>query len=523
MADPKPLLSPSTPKSPTLDSLIPSVDEMIERCTGRFGWAQLVQALVVSLAWVFDAQQTFITIFTDAQPPWRCTDQASRTCSPSANICRLPKTAWTWENPQTSSTLSEWSLECAGSVVAGLPASSFFMGCLLGGFALASFADSSLGRKNVLFLSCLTMSVSALLTAFSFNIWVYAVLRFVSGFGRASIGTCAFVLSTEIAGKRWRSQVGIVGFFCFALGFLSLPALAYENRDSSWRTLYLWTSVPSIFYCILVHFLVRESPRWLFMQGRKEEAMATLKKIACATTDDDNGLNLLLVKHETLRVDHNINPRCSVFKTFKEKKWALRRLLTVVVLGFGIGIVYYGMPLGVGNLAFNLYLSVTFNALSEVPSSLLVFFFIGKWKRRKSLLAFTSMSGICSVMCVVVGDGVLKGYLQVGLELASFFGACTAFSVLLIHTLELFPTCVRNSATSMVRQALVLGGVLSPMVIAAGRHNAFLSYGTFGVLIFFSGLFVVCLPETKGSALCDTMEEQERKETAVASDLVKGV
>ncbi|KAL3651903.1 Organic cation/carnitine transporter 3 [Castilleja foliolosa] len=60
--------------------------------------------------------------------------------------------------------------------------------------------------------------------------------------------------------------------------------------------------------------------------------------------------------------------------------------------------------------------------------------------------------------------------MQIGLELVSFFSACTAFDVVLIYTLELFPTCVRNSAVSMVRQALVFGGALSPVLIMrAGR------------------------------------------------------
>ncbi|XP_019054106.1 PREDICTED: uncharacterized protein LOC104602087 [Nelumbo nucifera] len=61
----------------------------------------------------------------------------------------------------------------------------------------ASLVDSFLGRKNMLVLSCLKMSVTSTLMAFSPNIWVYAALRFVNGFGRATIGTCAFVPSTE--------------------------------------------------------------------------------------------------------------------------------------------------------------------------------------------------------------------------------------------------------------------------------------------------------------------------------------
>ena len=75
-----------------------------------------------------------------------------------------------------------------------------------------------------------------------------------------------------------------------------------------------------------------------------------------------------------------------------------------MVIGFGVGMVYYGMPLGLGNLSFNLYLGVIFNALSEIPSSLFTILLIGKLNRKFSVLAFTMISGIVSVMCALKGQ-----------------------------------------------------------------------------------------------------------------------
>ncbi|KAJ1382847.1 MFS transporter superfamily [Sesbania bispinosa] len=113
------------------------------------------------------------------------------------------------------------------------------------------------------------MSLSSMLATFSSNIWVYSSLKFLRGFGRATIGTSTLVLASELIGKRWRGQISVIGFFCLTLAFLSLPAMAYINRASSWRNLYLWTSILTIFYCILVKLLVQESPRWLLVRGMK--------------------------------------------------------------------------------------------------------------------------------------------------------------------------------------------------------------------------------------------------------------
>src|SRR4051812_32035552 len=42
-----------------------SVDEVLERYVGSLGRSQVLQVLLVSLAWMFDAQNTLVTIFTD--------------------------------------------------------------------------------------------------------------------------------------------------------------------------------------------------------------------------------------------------------------------------------------------------------------------------------------------------------------------------------------------------------------------------------------------------------------------------
>uniref|UniRef100_A0A0E0KB03 H(+)/Pi cotransporter n=1 Tax=Oryza punctata TaxID=4537 RepID=A0A0E0KB03_ORYPU len=220
-----------------------------------------------------------------------------------------------------------------------------------------------LGRKKMLLVSLVSMSVAGVLTTFSPNVWAYAELRFVCGFRRSMVGTCALVLSTELVGKRWRDTVSVAGFACFTVGFLSLPALAYAFREASWRNMYLWTSLPSLCYAILLYFLVQESPRWLLVRGRKHDAIETVRQIAALNggggiTCSFSILHACATEHE----DAAGAGGDGVFATLQsmlERRWALRRLAAIMTASFGVGIVYYGMPLNVGNLGSNLYLSVT--------------------------------------------------------------------------------------------------------------------------------------------------------------------
>ncbi|KAK9152586.1 hypothetical protein Sjap_000066 [Stephania japonica] len=402
-----------------------SLDEAMERCLGKFGRGQFLQSLLVSAAWLFDAQQTFITVFTDAQPTRDC-----------------------------SSTISEWGLSTI--LVGGLPSSSFFLGCLVGGVVIGTLADS-VGRKNMLVLSSLSMSL------------------FTSS--PSSPPTSG---STPPSDSSPASPAAP-----------SAPAPSSSPPSSSANA-----GEPS------------ESPRWLWIKNRQDEAINAIKRISSDDVVlDFNHVQVILMP----QTSSSSEDQSLMMKTLLlvQNKWALKRLTTVMILGFGIGLVYYGMPLGVGDLGFNLYLSVTLNALSELPASLITFFLIGRLNRRTSLLGFAAASGITSLICCV---GFVGPQTKIVMELVSFFTACTAFNVLLIYTLELFPTSVRNSALSMVRQALVMGGVVSPLMVMTGRkYGSFIwTYGLFGFFILCSGVFAVFLPETRGAAFCDTMDEQEQ-------------
>ncbi|OEL24103.1 hypothetical protein BAE44_0014879 [Dichanthelium oligosanthes] len=135
----------------------------------------------------------------------------------------------------------------------------------------------------MLLASLVSMSIAGVLTSFASNVWAYAALRFVSGFVRSMVGTCSLVLSTERGGTR-------------------------------------------------------ESPRWPLVRGRTQEAIETLQQItplhvhgsmldACAMPEDSGA---------------------SVFATLQtmwKRKWALRRLMAAMAAHFGVGIVYFGMPL----------------------------------------------------------------------------------------------------------------------------------------------------------------------------------
>ncbi|CAL1389481.1 unnamed protein product [Linum trigynum] len=480
-----------------------SVDEFLRLNFQSFTIRQLIQAILVSVPHFFDGQQTFISLFADAPTP-----QTQRACSTA--------TAANHRSHATT-TVTEWGLDCGttSSLVAGLPASSFFAGCLVGGFFLPALSDTWLGRKKLLFLSCFGMSVAALATAFSPNVWVYSALRLAAGVCRSSISTCVPVLLTECAGSRWRGRAAIVGFLAFSLGLLSLPGIAYANRSSSWRLLYIWTSTPSIIFCILSYPFVTESPRWLLLRGHRDQAADVLTTLSSPFT-----LRRSKTCSHNIPEDpttNNIAAASSSVKQLLGRRWARQRLAVVAVLALGTGLQFFVLLLGVGNLHhLSLYLGVALNGLLDVPAYALTFLLIETRGRRPVLLASCLASGLCSLAYVAVGGEV--GVVKVVVELGALFCVCMAFNVLVIYTMELFPTSVRNTAAAVGRQAIMVGAVISPLLVAGGRRAGELaSYGVAGVVVVLCGLGVVWLPETKGLAISDTLDEQENRENNVGA------
>ncbi|CAN6938979.1 unnamed protein product [Brassica oleracea] len=487
-------------------------DKIFEQSLSDLGLSQFLQILLVGLAFAFDSQQIFITVFTDAYPTWHCLDHT--VCNPATtDICDLPRSAWEWDGgfkgKTGKSVISEFDLECSSSFLRGLPTSAFYMGSIVGGVLLSTIPDGFLGRKQLLFLSTLTMSVTGISIFFSSNIWIYVFLKFLVGFARSQTCTYALVLISERVSTRWRPRATMIPFTLFVLGFMSLSGIAYLSRHASWRVLYLCTSVPAAVHSICLLFFALESPRWLYLQGRNQEAIEVLKIISPETRAYLESVSSRLRRQQHLEQA----PRYTIKDLFI-RTWAFKRIIVVMIIMFGLGMSYYGVPLAVRDIKLNIYLSEALNAMVELPSFVITPILLESFTRRSSVLVNALVGGASGVLCCFLSlFGRTK--MAFALELVSFLCARIGFNLMAVYIVELFLTCVRNCAMTMLRQALVVGGACCPIIASIGRHVPSLSFAVFGFAMSGFGLFVLLLPETKGSSLCDTMEAQVLRDKAL--------
>lgn len=105
-----------------------TVDQVIEDYLGS-GFSQILNVFLVTIAWIFEAQNTLVTVFTDAKPPAWSNIGAGRQVS---SVCGLPAGSWYWIGGKDSSVIAEWNLVCDRRFLAAVPASLFFIGSVLG-------------------------------------------------------------------------------------------------------------------------------------------------------------------------------------------------------------------------------------------------------------------------------------------------------------------------------------------------------------------------------------------------------
>jgi len=151
-----------------------------------------------------------------------------------------------------------------------------------------------MGRKALMILSGVLFVVSIPVIALSQGYGPLVLGRLLQGVSAGLIGVVvplylAECLSASSRGKgtgifQWLLTLGIVSAALVGIYFsirvdevakLGDPERLFAFKDSAWRSIF-WVSLPPGILFVIGSFLVAESPRWLFRQGKKEAALAAL-------------------------------------------------------------------------------------------------------------------------------------------------------------------------------------------------------------------------------------------------------
>lgn len=159
--------------------------------------------------------------------------------------------------------------------------SSLLFGCVLGS-AVAGRLTDFYGRKKILLIVAVLFAITSLGTGLAPTFSMFVVARFVGGLavGGASILSPMYV--AEVSPPSLRGRLGTLYQMSIVTGILISYAINYLLRGvgpANWRWMFMTGIVPSVLFFVLL-LCVPETPRYLFMAGREQQAFSILERIA---------------------------------------------------------------------------------------------------------------------------------------------------------------------------------------------------------------------------------------------------
>ncbi len=436
----------------------------------------------------------------------------------------------------------------------------FIVGAVLWGSVLSSLFAGTLaewfGRKKIIIASafCFFISIPVICTSGLFeggNFVLLTIGRALQGTSAGLVGVVipmylAECLDSDSRGKgtgmfqllltiglAFAAVIGLVVTSWVGDSDKVVKALAKgatvsaEQKASwvmAWQTIFWCSAVPG-FILFLGAFGLKESPRWLYKKGRKEEALASL----AANNGDEKAQEILaemIAADEAADAEKAAIAQASKGDSLMQRKYIYPFLLAVVILACnqttGINSVL--------NYTVDIFketgMTGVFANFSDLAIKLVNVFmtvvacaFVDK-KGRKFLLKIGTSGiivGLCGVGTVflAIKSGWVAASMTTGVIATAFFFMFIAFFAVgpgvcvWLALSELMPTRIRATGMSIamiINQGVsaTIATIFPTWVSSWGFAPVFYCLAGFTVVYFITAAFF--LPETKGK----TLEEIEK-------------
>lgn len=394
---------------------------------------------------------------------------------------------------------------------------------LLGTFIGALFAGipgDRLGSRDSLKIVGFMYVASALGCALCWNIESFYVFRFIGGLAIGASSVLAPVYISELAPAGRRGT--LTGLFQFNIVFGILLAyasnLVVEQLSSGsdlWRVKLGIAAAPAIVFAILM-YTIPQSPRWLALRGRLDEARASLGRVGIQDTE---GMLAEFARANEL-VKRNAGER--LFVPAYRKPIVLAILLAMFNQLSGINAILYYLNDIFAAAGFQGIASSwppVIIAAANLLATVVALAVIDRFGRKKLLLVGAlGTSAALAATAVIFGTGQGKELLLYVLIVFIAFFAFSQGAVIWVYLAEIFPTPVRargqalGSATHWGMNAVI--AQVFPMVAATTQGLPFAFFAVCMLLQFFVVLAI--FPETRRVEL-ESMDRALESKTGASS------
>ena len=420
----------------------------------------------------------------------------------------------------------------------GFTTSSALIGCIIGAL-ISGFLASRLGRKKTLFVAGILFLLSALGSYFpeflffpkgipskgllvAFN--CYRILGGI-GVGLASALCPMYIAEVSPASKRgtlvsWNQFAIIFGqLVVYFVNYLIIrshandPAVVEWTNSIGWRVMFVSEAVPAGLFALLI-LLVPETPRYLVMNGRDDQALTVLSNI--------NGE--AKAREILAEIKATVVEKTEKIFTYGFLVVFIGCMLSVFQQIIGINAVLYFAPrifesMGVSN---NMLFTVIMGVIN-ISFTLVAVFTVEKLGRKPLLI--TGSLGMAIGALGVALSNVMTLPAVIPVISIMLYSACFMFSwgpICWVYISEIFPNTIRSQATALaVAFQWIFNFIVSSTFVPmynmklgsmGDSFGHFFAYALYGIICVVAAIFVwKIVPETKGKTLEDMTTLWKRK------------
>jgi MFS family permease len=365
----------------------------------------------------------------------------------------------------------------------GTAAAIYVAGACIGALFFGHLTDRY-GRRK-LFLATLGLYIAAsVATAFAFDLWFFLLMRALTGFGIGGEYSAINTAIDELIPARNRGQVDLAinGSFWVGAGIGGVAALLFLDQslfatDVGWRLAFGLGALLGL-GILIVRRNVPESPRWLFIHGREDEAERIVRQIE-AEVRAQTGQELPEPGESIAVRQRDVIPFREIGRV-AAKRYPNRAILGLALF-IGQAFMYNAVTFDLGTILHQFfsvsssqvpYLFVIFAAGNFLGPLLLGRFFDTVGRIPMISGTYLGSAAIVVVLAILLRSGSLTEWSFMALVVAAFFLASAGASSAYLTVSEIFPMETRALAIALFYAiGTAVGGISGPLFFGHFIHS----------------------------------------------------
>lgn len=334
------------------------------------------------------------------------------------------------------------------SVLQGHITATYDLGCFAGAIFTMCYGNK-FGSRLIIMAGCSILIIGAILQTAAYHVPQLILGRLIAGVGNGMNTAVIPVWESEVVSAAHRGRTMVMQLALNQVGNVTAQWINYgmlycSSNSVSWRFPLAFQCFFALLTMVFIPWLP-DSPRWLMMKGRHQEAMQIIRRLGGGKRTEEEHTEAYDIIHQNVLYEMSLGKISARSLLKKDTLHTTRRILLgagtqLMQQWSGINCIVYYLPVVFASLGLSRNLSVILsccNAMNLLISTCFGALYIESFGRKKMMLWGAVAQSICFAL-VAAGLGV-GGRQWDCVAVAFIFGYITTFGLSWIAVPWMYP------------------------------------------------------------------------------------